>query len=154
MKKQIFFLTVLCIYAYTNAIVWTVSNNPVDSAAAQYSELQEAIDAAAASDTIYVSGSPNTYGSITITKQLILIGAGYNPDNQFDLKSQVETITLEIGMDGFGNPVSTPSYSKFDGFFNKRIESRRSICLPQTPEGSKLFSALVPFKFKRLHKIL
>lgn len=82
-----------------NATVITVSNNPVDSAAAMYSDLQAAIDAASAGDTIYVSGSPISYGNITITKQLTLIGAGYNPDNQHGYATKIGTLNLsEAGL--------------------------------------------------------
>ncbi|MBI4645981.1 MAG: hypothetical protein HY738_05140 [Bacteroidia bacterium] len=56
--------------------VITVSNNP--NSPGQYTNLQTAIDNAAIGDTIYVSGSPTSYGDISFNKSLVLIGAGYN----------------------------------------------------------------------------
>lgn len=88
----------LCI-SKANATVITVSNNPVDSAAAMYNSLQAALNAANPGDTIYVSGSPTSYGNITIVKQLTLIGAGYNSNNQFGIESTLGEVTLtEAGL--------------------------------------------------------
>lgn len=106
----VIFLTVALL---GNATVWTVSNNP--NSPGQYDNIQDAMDAASAGDTIYISGSQTSYGDITITKQLTLIGAGYNTNNQFNFKTQLNAITLEIGMDGFGNPTSNPSGSVIIG---------------------------------------
>ncbi len=100
------------------ATVITVSNNPVDSAAAMYSNLQAALDAASSGDTIYVSGSPTSYGDIIITKQLTLIGAGYNPNNQFGHASQLGTVTLATA----GLPTPSSSSGTFiTGFIVYKI---------------------------------
>jgi len=77
MKKSITLLAILAfVILNLNATVRTVSNNP--DIPAQYNNLQTAIDACAAGDTILVSGSATSYGTITIRKKLVLIGAGYN----------------------------------------------------------------------------
>ncbi len=95
------------------ATIITVSNNPVDSAAAMYSSLQVAINAASPGDTIYVSGSPTSYGNITIVKQLTLIGAGYNSNNQFGFKSELG----DVGLTEAGLPTpSSPSGTFITGF--------------------------------------
>ena len=57
-----------------SATTWTVSNNL--NKPAQFTSLQTAIDAAAIGDTLLISGSPNSYGNITLSKQLHLIGEG------------------------------------------------------------------------------
>ncbi len=57
------------------ATVHTVNNGVINGG--QFTNLQTAIDAATAGDTIYVHGSPNTYGDITLNKRLTLVGAGY-----------------------------------------------------------------------------
>lgn len=59
--------------------VITVSNNAIS--AGQYTNLSSAISAAGTGDTLYVMGSPNDYASssVTISKPITLIGAGYNP---------------------------------------------------------------------------
>ena len=58
------------------ATVHTVNNGVINGG--QFTSLQTAIDAATAGDTIYVHGSPNNYGDVTVNKKLTLIGAGYN----------------------------------------------------------------------------
>lgn len=79
-----------------------------------YDDLQEAIDAAiSGEDTIYLVGSPTTYGSsITINKQLTLIGPGYFlvenknvEDDAIQTQANLETakinyITIEEDGDG------------------------------------------------------
>jgi hypothetical protein len=112
-KSIIAFLFILSIFSSienrANATVITVSNNPVDSASAMYSNLQAAIDAASPGDTIYVSGSPTGYGNISIYKQLTLIGAGYNSNNQFGYKSELHDVTLR----GVGLPSPSNSSGTF-----------------------------------------
>jgi hypothetical protein len=117
MKKQ-FLLFILAIFyaSQLDATIITVSNNVQDNNAAQYSSLQDAFDAASAGDTVFVSGSSTSYGYVYLSKQIVLIGAGYNPNNQTQLKSQITQFSIEIGMDGFGNPVSNPSGTKIMGF--------------------------------------
>lgn len=93
MKKRIFlFATAVVIATTTKATVLTVSNN--QNSPGQYTDLEAAIDAASAGDTIYVAGSPNQYNWATIDKQLTMIGAGYNPNNQFGYSTKVGTIYL------------------------------------------------------------
>lgn len=57
-----------------SATTWTVSNNP--NKPAQYTSLQTAVDSAAIGDTLLISSGPNSYGNITLPKQLHLIGEG------------------------------------------------------------------------------
>ena len=82
MNKKINFLAILFLATVfsANATVWTVSNNP--NSPGQYTDIQSAVDAASAGDTIYVSGSETNYGNFTIdNKELHIIGAGYKPNN-------------------------------------------------------------------------
>ena len=57
--------------------ILTVDNS--SSSPGQYTNFSSAHNAAASGDTILVRGSLLSYGSITIKKKIILIGAGYNP---------------------------------------------------------------------------
>jgi hypothetical protein len=75
-----------------NAAIHTVSNNP--NRPAQYDNITAAIAAASAGDTIYIHGSQFNYPDFTITKRLVVVGAGYNSNNQFALATRVGTITL------------------------------------------------------------
>jgi len=74
--------------------VLTVSNHTLS--AGKYTKIQDAVDAAAIGDTIYVHGSTTSYGSFKINKRLVLIGAGHNlKETQHNLNSNVDNITLE-----------------------------------------------------------
>lgn len=88
-------LTVLAImFAMNlNATIWTVNN--YYSSPGQFTNLQTAINNSSAGDTIYVSGSPWNYGSITLNHQLTIIGTGHRPDTQFGFKSMVNDIYLD-----------------------------------------------------------
>jgi hypothetical protein len=79
------------------AAIITVSNAP--NSPGQYTDLQEALDAASSGDTIYVSGSMTSYGNIDIDKQITLIGAGFHPNNQYNLKSELGTVYLRANND-------------------------------------------------------
>lgn len=69
---------ILAAPALLHATVWTVSNVPTSPG--QYTTVQEAIDAASAGDTIYVTGSATTYSGTTyVRKRLTIIGPGYSP---------------------------------------------------------------------------
>lgn len=74
------------------ATVRTVSNNPTRPA--QYTTFSGAQTASAVGDTIYVYGSPFTYPDFTVTKRLVLIGAGYSPNNQFGQPTTITAIIL------------------------------------------------------------
>ena len=76
MKKQILLLAFAGIASTSFATVRTVNNNP--NAVAQYTAIQTAVDAASVGDSIYVIGSPTTYGNVSITKKLTFIGSGYS----------------------------------------------------------------------------
>jgi hypothetical protein len=74
------------------ATVRTVSNNP--DRPAQFAQVDAAIAAAAVGDTIYVHGSQFTYSDFSVTKRLVIIGSGYNSNNQFNLPTTVNMIYL------------------------------------------------------------
>jgi hypothetical protein len=115
MKKFTTFLTIAFLFfglsAYSKVI--TVSNTT--NSPGQYKTIQEALIAASAGDTIYVSGSSASYGTIDINKKIVLIGAGFNPNNQFNLNSELHTVNFRVG-DGAMNPTSNPSGSEIVGF--------------------------------------
>jgi len=70
----------------------TVSNRSGENA--MFNNLQAAIDAAIPGDTIYISGSENNYGSITVNKELHLIGPGFNPIKDFSLQASLQGIFI------------------------------------------------------------
>lgn len=94
MKK---FFTLLVAVGFCNlgwSAILTVSNN--STYPAQYSVIQTAINAAAAGDTIYIYPSATLYAEwpITITKRLVMIGAGINPQRPSRLSSTVSGFML------------------------------------------------------------
>jgi hypothetical protein len=95
MKKLIFSLAIAVgIINTLSATIRTVSNNA--SSPGQYSDLTVAIVASAVGDTLYVQGSPTTYGSITISKKLTLIGSGYSPDStDYNLASWIDQVIFD-----------------------------------------------------------
>lgn len=105
--KKLALLVLLCLPLAGVAAVLTVNNR----GGAQYTGVQAALDAAAVGDTIYVHGSPTSYGSFTVRKRLVLIGAGYKSINEQNLATIVSTISLyrEAG-------VADASGSVFCGF--------------------------------------
>lgn len=82
MKKTITlsFLCIICILIKSvNAAVLTVSNIP--NGPGQYSSLGAAQTGANNDDTLLIHGTALNYGDFTLTKRLVLIGAGYYQNN-------------------------------------------------------------------------
>jgi len=77
LRLSILALAAVLLSFTASATTWTVSNNP--NKPAQYTSLQTAIDSAAIGDTLLISGSPTSYGTISLNKQLHLIGEGIGP---------------------------------------------------------------------------
>jgi hypothetical protein len=77
MKTLSSFLAVVTLVSGAQAALRTVSN--AVGQPAQYTDLQTAITASSAGDTVYVMGSGSPYGSVTIDRPITLIGAGYAP---------------------------------------------------------------------------
>jgi hypothetical protein len=77
-------------YLNVSATVWRV--NPTPNSSAQYSTAQAAHDAATTVnfDTLYLEGSTFSFGGLTLTKKLTIIGNGYflaeNPQTQYNIQ--------------------------------------------------------------------
>jgi hypothetical protein len=87
-----FLTAILAIVSLCNlsARVLTVSNNPVNPG--QYNTFAAANTAANSGDTIYLHGSPTSYGGVYISKSITLIGVGHNPNKQNVQLSMVDNI--------------------------------------------------------------
>ena len=108
MKNLLSTLALLCILAISaDATVWTVSND--SKAPAQYNSVNAAIQAASNGDTILVYGSSNSYGTVDVDRQIVLIGAGYN--NPYGPNSSLSRLNLN---DGAG--ALSASNTKVSGF--------------------------------------
>ncbi|MBX2963041.1 MAG: hypothetical protein KF687_11055 [Cyclobacteriaceae bacterium] len=102
--KNIILLLFLFTATSLFAKVWRVNNNP--GIAADFTTIQAAHDGADFGDTLLIEPSTNQYTGVTVTKKLILIGAGYFLDENYpDLVNVndayiVSGLTLSTGSNG------------------------------------------------------
>ena len=81
MKTSAFFLTLFSAVCFSNlssfAKIHTVNNNL--SGPGIFTTIQDAHDAAASGDTIYVAASPSGYAGASFSKKIAIFGAGMRP---------------------------------------------------------------------------
>jgi len=99
-------LTLMCIAflaGTSSATITTVSNNA--NSPGQFTDLQAAINAATNGDTLYIHGSPTSYGDIYLNRTLTLIGPGYNPQKDLPLHATINVLHLDsvAGLRGCSN---------------------------------------------------
>ena len=100
-----------------SAKIWRVNNNLGINA--DFKDLPAAITAAAAGDTIMVEASATAYSGPTLTKKLIIIGAGYYFDDATpNPKTQANTNATNIGSVNFN---SGSAGSVMEGFATSAI---------------------------------
>lgn len=99
--KAKFTLVALSLYcSCALAVVRTVSNDPTRPAqfttttGGGNTSFIAAHNASSAGDTLYVYGSPFSYGVLDISKRLVVIGAGYGPNNQFGQPTRTANVNL------------------------------------------------------------
>lgn len=98
MKSKLFLLFIT-IVAFVNAQVTVVDNNGNAPAGVETS-LATAITNATAGDTLLVVPSSSTYGNIIVSKQLTIIGIGFNPDTDIPFTSTVGNVTVQTAASG------------------------------------------------------
>jgi hypothetical protein len=109
MKNFLFSVVILATAMTTNATIRTVSNATVS--AGQYTTVQSAVDASVVGDTIYIHGSQTNYGSVTLNKRLVLIGAGHSlTGTQFNFPTTLNGIIFSQG-----NSTTLPTGSTIKG---------------------------------------
>lgn len=107
MKKMLVSLIVmLFIYHSAFSKIWRVNNTGVP---ADFTTAQAAHDGATVGDTLHFEASNATYGSLTMTKRLVIIGNGYflgsllanaNPDLQANTAvSIISSLVINAGSD-------------------------------------------------------
>jgi len=94
MKKLFIVLTsaFIIVSLNTNARVVTVSNSPTSPG--MYFNLQNACDLSSDGDTLLVSGSQISYGTITLNHALTLLGTGYRPIKDLPYVSTVDFFSI------------------------------------------------------------
>lgn len=91
--KRLFSLLVLMVAcSFSFATVRTLCN--MSYCAGTYANFNDAQAASSNGDTIYVQGSAIDYGTIDITKSLVIIGTGHNPNKQNPLVSTFVNILI------------------------------------------------------------
>lgn len=93
--KYILLAFMICMAGYAHATVRTLNNN--NPSPGQYTTWAAVQAASIYTDTIYVSGSPLSYGDITITiPNLTIIGTGHNPQKQNPVISEFGVIFVTV----------------------------------------------------------
>jgi hypothetical protein len=94
MKKDFLFFLFIFVAFYSNATIRTVNNS--SGAAGQYTDLQVAIDASAANDTIYVHASATAYPVVTVVRPIVIFGEGSLPDQQNQFRTVINGVNLSF----------------------------------------------------------
>lgn len=108
MKNIYLTLILICFGLIANATIRQVDQNP-NRPNGYYSNLQVAVNAAIAGDTIFIYPANSTYGDITITKKLHFFGFGF--DGTINGVSRISNIYF----DTTASPNSSPSGSSLQG---------------------------------------
>ncbi len=95
MKKQILLVaTLLLLINFSNAAILRCNNNPLSVGPNVYADAQQAHDAASAGDTIHLEPH-GSYGTLTLSKPLVIISTGYF----LTLNSGLQANPLEATLD-------------------------------------------------------
>lgn len=104
-KNYLFFVLIMLVFHPAFSTVWRVNN--ITGVNCNFTTISAAQSSASvlAGDTIYLEPSAGTYGDITFTKKLTIIGNGYflaqNPQTQADINtSQLGSIIYNTGSSG------------------------------------------------------
>ncbi len=108
MSKILFLLSSLLTFfgvLDSAAKIWRVNNN--SSVSADFTSLQAAHNSSSvvSGDTLHLEASPDSYGALTCSKRLVILGTGYflgeNPNTQaVTVTSKVAAITFNVGSAG------------------------------------------------------
>ena len=118
--KNLLFLSVCTFLSISlSAQIITIDNNP--GSTTTYQTLQDAHDNAVSGDTIYVQPSTSSYGNVSITKALTIIGRSHSEPGRISTIGNVTIGSSDIVLSGLsvnqistGNPGSSnPAFSGF-----------------------------------------
>lgn len=152
--KNFFIAIALLIPFLSFGTILTVDNS--SSSPGQYTSFGSAYSAASTGDTIYVRGSLHSYGSVTLYKKLIIIGAGYNPSPTNSYPTIFDDFNISRGYSGknasgtevYGIKVNTSgeidiSGSSYGNISNVRIERCEAKIRTYRAEGVKLINNII-----------
>lgn len=83
---------VVCLVTPSFAIKWVVNNNP--GQAGNFTTAQAAHNGASVGDTLYFVGSTINYGTLTMTKNLVLIGPGFFISENTQIITNPNSVTI------------------------------------------------------------
>ena len=98
MKKLFALAFLVFLSATTIQASILILDQSASAPAGNFSTFTAAQTAAVNGDTILVIPNSATYGSIAISKPLVLMGIGFNPDNEFGLTSTFTSIVINVGV--------------------------------------------------------
>lgn len=98
MKTTLFSLLLTLAY-FASATVITVDNNG-NAPAGVYTSVATAITDATAGDTLLLIPSSSSYGNMNVTKELTIIGVGFNPDMEIPFTSRVNNTSIYTAASG------------------------------------------------------
>jgi hypothetical protein len=120
MKTTFLTIILLVLAIICNAKVLTVSNDP--NQPAMYTSFSDAYNVACIGDTLYVIGSQTSYGSVTITKGITIIGSGFNDPNERKFETTFGDITLTYKTGEYNEIVSNCSGTTIEGIECNNIQ--------------------------------
>lgn len=92
----LFLFSIASLSGFANILLVNNTNN----GPGQYAQIDAAIGAATAGDTIYVSSSATAYVNCTIDKSIVLIGPGSFADKQNNVPATIGTINVNSNITG------------------------------------------------------
>lgn len=96
--SKVILFAILSVYATSAQNTITIDNTPQSST--QYTTIQAAHDAAVDGDIIYVQPSPTSYGAVTITKPITIIGRSHSEPNNISILSTVNIRSSNVTLKG------------------------------------------------------
>ena len=98
MTKQITLIFSLLLAAYASKATVLILDQSANAPTGTYATFTDAQTAAVNGDTILVIPNTTSYGSVNISKPLVVLGVGFNPDTQLGLKSQFTSIVINVNV--------------------------------------------------------
>ena len=117
--KKLILLSIVILFGVStvNATIWRVNNMP--DLNADFTSLQDAIEAASDGDIIYIEGTGLEYGGagITLTKSLTFYGSGYYLLENEDTQANHHPVELDMWIDIDPGAAGSQFYGiKFQGY--------------------------------------
>jgi hypothetical protein len=96
LKKSFLLCFAVCSTLLIQAKTFTVSNNP--ETPGQFGDINAALGSSLVTtgDTLLIQGSPISYGDMTVSKALTLIGPGHHPQKQNPLTATFSNISINV----------------------------------------------------------